>query len=154
MRQYECECLICNKKRQITFKEEPYPELEEVFQFHCDCCNVETQHIRVLTKKAAAELRRKQQEEELRNSILKKCAEYGFACRFLYQSVIITTNISDWCFDYHLPRIKLYHESTIKVNWKTGDYAKSHVQFENVKMTPTEVIEYIAKHDAWRENQK
>lgn len=36
-------------------------------------------------------------------------------------------------FDYHRPRKTLYHESTIKVNFVTGDYAKSHKQFKSEK---------------------
>ncbi len=105
----------------------------------------------ILILMAAAELRRKEQEEALRQSIIDKCIEYGFQCRFLYRSVIVTTNLSDWCFDYHESRIKLLHESTIKVNFKNGKPAKSHVQFENRKMTPCEVITYIAEHDAWKQ---
>ncbi len=82
------------------------------------------------------------------------CNEKGFSCRFLYQSVIITTDLSDWCFDYHLSRITLYHESTIKINFTTGNYAKAHVQFRNRKMTIPEVIDYIAKHDLWRKESE
>ena len=100
-----------------------------------------------------AELRREQQEEELRDSIVRKCEELGFKCRFLYQSVIVTTPLADWCFDYHQSKITLYHESSIKINFKTGDYAKSHLQFANRKMKPLEVIDYIAAHDAWRSEQ-
>lgn len=70
--------------------------------------------------------------------------------RFLYQSVIVTTPLADWCFDYHQRKITLYHESTIKINFATGDFVKSHLQFANRKMTPLEVIDYIASHDAWR----
>ena len=150
MRHYECECMNCGAKRQIAFKVEPYPEIGDVFIFACSSCGEETQHTRSLTQKAAAELRRKQQEADLRNSIVEKCSAYGFKCRFLYQSVIVTTNLADWCFDYHESRITLYHESTVKINFKTGNYAKAHVQFEKRKMKPLEVIDYIASHDAWK----
>ena len=108
---------------------------------------------RVLTRKAAAELRRRQAEADLRQSILDRCAEYGFQCRFLYQSVIITTPLSDWCFDYHVPQKTLYHESTTKINFTTGDYAKAHIQFRNRRMNPIEVIDYIAGHDSWKAAQ-
>lgn len=153
MRHYECECSNCGSKRQLAFHEEPYPEIGERFLYVCPVCSKETEHGRVLTKKAAAELRRKQQESDLRRSIAEQCAAHGFQCRFLYESVIITTNLSDWCFDYHKSRVTLYHESTFKVNFATGDYAKSHVQFRDKKMSPTEVIDYIAEHDAWRSAQ-
>ena len=89
----------------------------------------------------------------MRNSIVAKCNQHGFKCRFLYQSVIIATPISDWSFDYHTSRITLYHESTEKINRETGNYAKSHVQFRNKKITPVEVIDYIVGHDAWRIGQ-
>lgn len=113
-----------------------------------------TEYTRVLTKKAAAEQRKKEQEQSLRSLIVAKCNQYGFKCRFLYQSVIITTPISEWSFDYHTPRITLYHESTDKINRDTGNYAKSHLQFRDKKMTSVEVIDYIAGHDAWRVSQK
>ena len=150
MRHYECECMNCGAKRQVVFTAEPYPEIGDVFLCVCSGCKQETPHTRVLTRKASAELKRKQQEEDLRNSIAEKCAEHGFTCRFLHQSVIVTTELADWCFDYHDSRITLYHESTIKVNFKTGDYAKAHVQFAGKKIAPLDVIAYIADHDAWK----
>jgi hypothetical protein len=104
----------------------------------------------VLTRKAAAELRRQEAERQLRQSITDKCTELGFTCRFYYQSVIISTPVCDWNFDYHQPRITLYHESTVKINFQTGDYAKCHVQFKDRKIKPLEVIDYIAAHDQWR----
>lgn len=154
MRHYECECLRCGGKNQIGFCEEPYSELEDVFNARCPACGYVTKHQRVLTKKAIAEKHRKEQEQRLRDSIVDKCSQYGFQCRFLYQSVIITTPLSDWCFDYHVSRITLYHESTTKINWATGNYAKAHIQFNDRKISPLEVIGYIAAHDAWRMKQK
>lgn len=150
MRQYECECTVCGAKRSVAFREEPYPEYGEIVSAFCPNCNAETSHTRVLTRKTIAELKRKAEEENLRQSILDKCAEYGFSVRFLYQSVIITTPLADWCFDYHQNLITLYHESTYKVNLETGLYAKAHVQFSKREISPTEVVEYIARHDAWR----
>lgn len=134
----------------MAFREEPFPDIGETFLHSCPICGKETEYTRVLTKKAAAEQRRKQQEQDLRKSIIEHCTAYGFQCRFIYESVIITTNLADWCFDYHMSRITLYHESTFKVNLATGDYAKSHVQFRDKKITPLEVIDFIAEHDAWR----
>lgn len=153
MRHYECECLKCGRKAQISFQTEPYPEMGEFFSRFCPSCAEKTQMTRVLTKKAAAELRRRQEEADLRQSILDRCAEYGFRCRFLYQSVIITTQLSDWCFDYHAAKKTLYQESTTKINLATGDYAKAHIQFRDRRMTPIEVIDYIADHDSWKAAQ-
>lgn len=150
MRQYECECTVCGTKKSVAFREEPYPEYGDIFSLFCTNCNTETRHTRTLTRKTAAELRRKAEEENLRQTILDKCAEYGFSVRFLYQSVIITTPLADWCFDYHVKEITLYHESVYKINPQTGLYAKAHVQFSKRKMSSTEVIEYIADHDEWR----
>ena len=152
-RQYECECLNCGVQHSIVFRDEPYPRPLAVFLYPCPNCGGTTNHSRVMTRKTLAELHREQQEEVLRNSIVQKCAEFGFKCRFLYQSVIVTTQLSDWCFDYHQSRITLYHESTIKINFESGNYAKSHLQFTNKKMKPLEVIDYIAAHDAWRVGQ-
>ena len=150
MRQYECECLKCGRKSQFAFRAEPYPQFGEVFLRYCTACVADTSHTRVLTKKTVSELRAVEHENALRQSIADKCNEHGFKCRFLYQSVIITTPLADWCFDYHESRITLYHESTVKINFATGDYAKAHVQFQGRKMQPLEVVEYIAAHDAWR----
>lgn len=153
MRQYECECLTCGKNNQIAFDSEPYPQYGETFIKYCTKCGADTSHTRVLTKRMATELRAAEREQALRQSIVSKCSEYGFQHRFLYQSVIITTPLSDWCFDYHQSRITLYHESTIKINFAIGDYAKAHIQFHDRKITPLEVIDYIAAHDAWRAGQ-
>ena len=153
MRHYECECLKCGRKAQIAFQAEPYSEIGEAFVRFCPSCAEETQMTRVLTRKAAAELRRIQAEADLRQSILDRCAEYGFQCRFLYQSVIITTPLSDWCFDYHTPKKTLYYKSTTKINFATGDYAKAHVQFRDRRMSSIEVIDYIADHDLWKAAQ-
>ena len=152
MRQYECECLKCGQKRQFHFRDKPYPQFGEVFSRYCTACAADTSHTRVLTKKTASELRAVERENALRQSIMDKCNEHGFKCRFLYRSVIVTTPLADWCFDYHKPRITLYHESAVKVNFATGDYAKAHVQFQERKMKPLEVVAYIAAHDTWRTN--
>lgn len=109
--------------------------------------------MRTLTRKTATELRRRQEEDNLRNSISDRAAQYGFQCRFLHQSVIVTTPLGDWCFDYHQSRVTLYHESTVKINFETGNYAKAHEQFSQRKMKPLEVIDYIASHEAWRQQK-
>lgn len=75
------------------------------------------------------------------------CNKYGFACRFLYESVIVTTPVSSWQFAYHENKKTLRHESTTKINFATGDYAFTHEQFRDQKMTFEEVIDYIAVHD-------
>ena len=152
-RHYQCECMNCRTQRTIAFQAEPYPKPKDTFMFSCPSCGRISNHCRVMTKKTIAELRREQQEEELRNSIIHKCEESGFKCRFLYQSVIITTPIADWCFDYHQSRITLYHKSTVKINFETGNYAKLHLQFAHRKMKPLEVIAYISAHDAQRAEQ-
>ena len=99
----------------------------------------------VLTKKIAADLRRQEEERQLQESIVRKCESYGLSCRFLYRLVIITTPVSSWQFDYH--------ESTVKINFQTGDPAKVHVQFSK-KMSINEVIDYIAAHDKWKQDHK
>ena len=150
MRNYESKCLQCGSIRQLTFLSEPYPEYGDVFRYFCKSCQDTTEHTRTMTRKTASELRKKQAEHDLRRSIIEKASEYGFTCRFLYQSVIITTPLADWCFDYHESRITLYHESTVKINFETGNYAKAHKQFSERKVKPLEVIDYIAAHDEWK----
>ena len=150
MRNHESECLRCGLVRQLTFFQEPYPEYGDVFHYFCKSCQDTTEHTRTMTRKTASELRRKQIEQDLRQSIIDKASEYGFTCRFLYQSVIITTHLADWCFDYHENKITLYHESTVKIHFKTGDYAKAHKQFAERKMSPLEVVDYIAEHEKWK----
>lgn len=111
-------------------------------------------HTRVLTRKTQAELRRRQEEEDLKKSISDQCARHGFTCRFLYQSVIITTPLADWCFDYHEKYKTLYHENTPNTKYLTGHYVKAHTQFKGKKMTVSAVIEYIASHEGWRAEQR
>ena len=150
MRHLESECMVCGRKTQVAFSAEPYPEYGDRFQHFCPVCETETEHSRTLTRKTATELRRKLEEQQRREEIMTLCEREGFSCRFLHQSVIVTTKLSDWCFDYHQSRITLYHESTTKINFSTGNYAKAHIQFRNRKMTISEVIDYIADHDNWR----
>ena len=153
MRQYLCECLKC-RNQQSYFFDEPFPSADDVFDRFCKSCGETTAQKRFLTRKARAEAHARQEEQALRQSILERCEYHGFQCRFLYESVIITTPASSWQFDYHKSRKTLRHESTIKVNLETGDYAKTHEQFRNRKMSCTEVIDYIAAHDNWRQEQQ
>ena len=152
MREYLCECLNCHNQHPVRF-EEPFPKAGDVFEHVCKTCGCITKQTRVLTRKARAEMRTKEAERELRQSIVEKCESYGFQCRFLYESVIITTPISSWQFGYHSSRKTLRHESTVKINFETGDYAKTHEQFHDRKMSCAEVIDYIAAHDKWRQEQ-
>lgn len=99
-------------------------------------------------------IRRRQEEEDLKKSISDQCARHGFTCRFLYQSVIITTPLADWCFDYHEKYKTLYHENTPNTKYLTGHYVKAHTQFNGKKMTVSAVIEYIASHEGWRAEQR
>lgn len=154
MRNYECECMDCKYKRCFHFENPPYPEYGDMFLRPCPFCGAETRFTRSMTRKTLSELRKKQAELDLRNTIIARCEHHGFQYRFLYQSVIVTTSLSDWCFDYHRPRITLYHESTFKINFQTGDFAKAHIQFKERKMTLDEVIDYIAAHDRWRAQQR
>ena len=154
MRQYLCECQVCKLQHNVLFPAAPYPEFREPFDALCKCCQSTTPHQRVLTRKTLSELRRNQAENELKKSIEDECAKHGFRCRFLYESVIITTHLADWCFDYHQKEVTLYHESTIKINFETGEYCKAHCQFRNRKMTPMQVISYIAAHEVWREKRE
>ena len=130
MRQFVCECLNCGLKKTRQFKEEPYPEYGEVFVAHCKVCDSD------------------------QKSISDQCARHGFTCRFLYQSVIITTPLADWCFDYHEKYKTLYHENTPNTKYLTGHYVKAHTQFNGKKMTVSAVIEYIASHEGWRAEQR
>lgn len=149
MRQHLCTCLKCGGQNHLNF-EEPYPKYGDQFIRCCKHCEADTPQTMSLTKKVATELRKKAAEEELKQSIIDYSGKYGFTCRFLYESVIITTPISSWQFQYHESRKTLRHESTVKINFETGDYAKTHEQFRDRKMTCEEVIDYIAEHDKWR----
>lgn len=146
---YTIRCSKCGKEYPIRDNGNDLPEPDEVISHWCKECEMETSHSYVLTRKFRAALRQKQKEEEQKQYIRNLCEGYGFTCRFLYQSVIITTPLSDWCFDYHESQITLWHESTIKVNFDTGDYAKAHCQFRKRKMTEAEVIKYISEHEKW-----
>ena len=145
-----CECVICSAKNHINFDVESCPKNNMDFEYYCKSCGQPTNHRRVVTRKMQAELNRIKMERELKQSIVDKCAEHGLVCRFVYQSVIITTPLADWCFDYHQSRKTLYHESTTKINFETGDYCKAHCQFRNRKMKISEIIDYIVNHDKWR----
>ena len=153
MRQYLCECQRC-QAQQSYFFDEPFPSMGDVFDQFCKNCGEITAHTRVLTRKARAEAHADQEEQALRQSIIAHCKHYGFQCRFLYESVIITTPISSWQFGYHESKKTLRHESTIKINFETGDYAKTHEQFRDRRMSCIEVIDYIAEHDKWWQEQQ
>lgn len=146
MRQYLCECTACGGRKSFQF-DEPYPEYGDTFIRHCDLCVADTLFTRVLTRKARAEMNSLKEEQQLQEKIRQKCAEYGFSCRFYLESVIITTPIASWQFAYHEKLKTLRHESTVKVNFDTGDPAAMHYQFRNRKMSVDEVIDYIAAHD-------
>ncbi len=152
MRHYLCECTACHTRQQYAF-DEPYPGIGESFFQQCNHCCEMTPHSRVLTRKAMAELRAKEEEAVLRQGIAKKCEQMGFTCRFVYESVIVSTPISSWQFDYHRRLKTLRHESTVKWNFKTGDPAFTHEQFRDRKMSNDEVIDYIAAHDEWKAKQ-
>ncbi|MBR1457150.1 MAG: hypothetical protein IJ594_08360 [Oscillospiraceae bacterium] len=152
MRQHICTCLLCGGQNHLSF-EEPYPQFGQQLVRFCRHCGKDTPQTMTMTRKIAAELRKKKAEEDLKQSIVSYCQKYGFTCRFLYESVIITTPVSSWQFPYHAPRKTLRHESTVKINFATGDYAKTHEQFSNRKMTCEEVIDYIAAHDEWRQRE-
>ena len=83
----------------------------------------------------------------MQESILDKCFAYDFTCRFYGESVIITTPVATWQFDYHQKLKTLRHESTVKINFDTGDPAAMHYQFRGRKMSNADVIDYIANHD-------
>lgn len=153
MRQYLCECLRCHKHETIAFKEEPFPEAGETIEYSCKGCGQKTFYTRVLTRKAMSELRVKQQEEALRQTIRDACMKYGFQHRFLYESVIISTPVSSWQFNYKSSKKTLRHESTVKINFETGNYAKTHEQFRDRKISCEDLIDYIAAHDKWRMHQ-
>lgn len=152
MRQFMCDCLECGGKEQFNLNE-PYPKYGDRFECFCKYCCKDTSHTLTLTRKLAAEQRREKEEKELRDSIIRCCEKYGFTCRFLYESVIITAPISSWQFAYHSSKKTLRQESSVMINFKTGDYAKTHEQFRDKKKTCEEVIEYIAAHDKWRQEQ-
>lgn len=132
-RQIVCQCATCGSRANFTFPSDTCPQYGEHFPHYCTTCACEREHVLVLTRKIATEIRVAEQERQLHDSILALCTHYGFICRFVYQSVLITTPVCNWFFDYHRPRKTLYHESTIKVNFVTGDYAKSHKQFKSEK---------------------
>ena len=102
---------------------------------------------RALTRKEKSKLRREAEEEKLKASIRKRCDLYGMFCRFYLESVIINSPVAKWQFAYHDRLKTLWHESTVKINFETGDYAAMLNQFRNRRMTCEEVIDYIARHD-------
>ncbi len=154
MRCFACVCENCMQTNQITFHREPYPALNESFIHYCPHCKRKCMHRRIMTKKALAEQRKQEQEAALKKSIVEECAKHGFTCRFLYESVVVTTPLADWQFDYHKDKKTLYHESTVKINFSTGDYAKAHIQFRDRKISNLEIISYVARHDKNKERYK
>jgi len=147
MRQYLCECTACGWQRNFRF-DEPYPHLGDSFPCYCDYCQEETLFTRTVTRKAQAEMNRIAEENALQESIRDKCFACGFDCRFYQESVIITTPVARWQFNYHQKVKTLRHESTVKVNFETGDPAAMHYQFRDRKMSWRDVIDYITAHDA------
>lgn len=153
MRQYMCTCLQCKGNNNIQFVES-IPQYGSVFLHYCKYCKEQTEHTLNATKKMLSKLRKTTEEEERQKSIRRYCQRYGFSCRFLYESVIITTQVSKWQFQYNKDLKTLRHESTVKINFDNGHYAKTHEQFRDRKMSCKEVIDYIAAHDKWRCEQQ
>ncbi len=145
--QYQCVCCNCGYQRQMNFSRTEAPKDEQVFQSFCERCSAETVWKRVQTKKLLREQKCKEQEKNLRNTIMQLCHTYGFQCRFLYESVIIKTPVCRWQYDYHRAKKTLYHESTTKINFATGNRADFHVQFRDKKISNEDLIAYIAEHD-------
>ena len=54
MRQYQCECKECGAKNRVVIKNPPYPEIGEVFKWHCPQCNIDTDHVRIEPVKLGA----------------------------------------------------------------------------------------------------
>lgn len=154
MRQYLCECSVCKNQYTLYFEGEPFPVLGDSFPRQCLNCGTETPFQRVATRKARRELRAIEEERALRTEIREECGRRGFACEFLYQSVVIRTPAAHWKFDDHTAGKTLWHESTYRVNLETGLPAVRHKQFEGKKLSWREVIAYIDHHDQWRAAQK
>lgn len=153
MRQYLCQCSVCKKQYTLLFDREPFPLLGDTFPRHCPGCGKEAPFQRVATRKARSELRAVEEERALREAIRAECARRGFACEFLYQSVVIRTPAAHWKFDYHTAQKTLWHESTYRVNLATGVPAARHKQFDGRKISWQEVISYIDRHDRWKVNR-
>ncbi len=150
MRQYLCECSVCKNQYILRFDAEPFPILGESFPRQCSNCGEKTPFQRVATRKARSELRAIEEERALKEAISAECRRRGFACRFIYQSVVVQTPVAHWKFDYHVARKTLWHESTYRVNLETGVPAVRHKQFEDRKISWQEVIAYIDRHDQWK----
>jgi len=153
MKAFECMCSECGYITQVTFTNYEYPQLGVQFESYCRQCEADTGFVRVPTRKALAEQKRQYEEQVIQKKIKELCEQYGFGCRFVYQSVVITTPIAEWSFDYHKNKVTLYHESSVKINRETGLYARTHVQFRDRKMNFEDVLKYIATHDKWRKNE-
>ena len=54
MRQYQCECKECGAKNRVVIKNPPYPEIGEVFKWHCPQGNIDTDHVRIEPVKLGA----------------------------------------------------------------------------------------------------
>ena len=115
----------------------------------CKFCQKETSFTRTLTRKAQAELRRKQDEIDLQTTIREYCKGYGYDCRFYLESVIINTPASMWSFNYHDKEKVLRHENRRPVHDDMGGFVKTHEQFRR-RTDWKEVIDYIYRHDQWR----
>ncbi len=57
------------------------------------------------------------------------------------------------CFQALIPAVADRIRSTMEVNCKTGDHAKTHEQFRDRKRTWEEVIHCIARHEKGRAGQ-
>lgn len=146
----QMKCGICGQLRQIPNGERVVLSEGDMLELFCRVCGKDTVHVRVLTKKEQAEIRRNELENSLKKGIVDRCSQYGFSAKFVYQSVVIQTDLSKWSFDYHDGKKTLHHESTVKINFNTGMPAKTHIQFKDKKMTNEEVIDYIYRHDVSR----
>lgn len=107
MKTFECMCSECGYITQVTFTNYEYPQLGVQFESYCRQCEADTGFVRVPTRKALAEQKRQYEEQVIQKKIKDLCEQYGFGCRFVYQSVVITTK-GTYKEDEQIPQELMY----------------------------------------------
>ena len=147
-----CKCLTCGNMREMRIILRHSRNDENEIQCKCYICHKKTSSI-IVTSPKEIDAVRKSRVYSRQRRVKRACDKYHFKFHFGEQHAFIKTELGAWFFDYLDPLVTLYHESTRKINRRTGEYSAFHVQFENKYMSIEKVIDYIASHDDYRMNE-
>ena len=148
-----CRCTACGKMQEVRIHSRHNSKVVQSITCYCYDCKRETVHLTVNDKKQINQFR-SSREKSRQQRVANACARYGFKHHFGEQHAFVKTPIGTWFFNYLDLNVTLFHESSKKINRRTGDYSPYHIQFENREMSIEKVISFIAQHEKYRTEER